>query len=301
MAVGRVLFFLAIFSAVPVMASLCPGLTTGAQVIPNALPVVVLNTNRYVDERVLPSIIVNTVFAPGTLINSNLARVENLNRVWFPNDRWNQFVIGDGSVRRAFNAVDTRDGSRLHTRIQSILGNLHQKTPGFTEEDLIRYLAFELTEQHLGWTENSHLGDGRAELPWDLEIKASSSLGFDFQTLIDKEVDLFWWTTRELQFPVVPLERYLEIGRGYCLQRSLIASLILSAKGVRHRIINGALDNGPGTTGGHTWLELADGRILDPSMNLLETPKWNHPTQRNWYYVGTGYRFESQVYPALLF
>ncbi|MBX9769079.1 MAG: hypothetical protein K2X47_17520 [Bdellovibrionales bacterium] len=298
---GWVFLLSLILSLDGAFASVCSQLGLGNSLVPNVLPVVVLNTGRYVDPRVTPSVIVNTVYAPGTKINSDLAQVQNLNEVWFPNQRWTQFVVGDGSVRRAFNSVDAREGSRLMSWIKSILWNLEQTRPDFTDEDLIRFLAFELTDHHLGWTQHAYLGDGRAELPWDLKIESNSDLGFDFQTMIDKEVDLHWWTTRQMEFPVVPLERYLEFGKGYCLQRSIIASLILSVRGIRHRIVNGALDNGPGKTGGHTWLFLGDGRILDPSMNILERPKRNHPFQKSWYHVGVGYRFESALYPALLF
>jgi hypothetical protein len=97
----------------------------------------------------------------------------------------------------------------------------------------------------------------------------------------------------KVEHPVVPLENFLRVRYGTCLHQALFASLLLKKAGVPHRLVNGAT-----RAVGHTWIELGDGRILDPALGKLERP---HPSEAwpGWIKYGDAVVFEDQVWPYL--
>ncbi|MGK5087491.1 transglutaminase domain-containing protein [Bdellovibrionota bacterium FG-2] len=92
---------------------------------------------------------------------------------------------------------------------------------------------------------------------------------------------------------VVPLEKFLEAGYGTCLHKALLASLLLDQLGIPHRLVNGAT-----RSVGHTWIELKDGKILDPSLKKLERPSPSVAFP-GWIKYGESIVFENQVWPYL--
>ncbi len=100
-------------------------------------------------------------------------------------------------------------------------------------------------------------------------------------------------------YPVVPLEKYLEEGRGYCIQRSILVVLLLERLGIAARVVNGAVAGGPGESSGHTWVELAGGRVLDPSWSLLAPKGARDPNFPDRFQFGDSFRFENQRFPYL--
>jgi hypothetical protein len=100
--------------------------------------------------------------------------------------------------------------------------------------------------------------------------------------------------------PVLPLEEWIRHQEGYCLQMVLVASMVLERHGIPHRVVNGALVY---TTvkyyGGHVWIELADGRVLDPAWGVLEAPGAGPSYIPLGFGFGGGFRFPYSVFPYL--
>jgi hypothetical protein len=91
----------------------------------------------------------------------------------------------------------------------------------------------------------------------------------------------------------------LRAGPGEAEHRQLRHELALQR--LRLRVVNGAIDQGPGRSSGHTWVETLDGRVIDPGWRLL-VPKFKNtdPLFPERYWVGDSYRFESTNYPYLV-
>jgi transglutaminase-like putative cysteine protease len=98
---------------------------------------------------------------------------------------------------------------------------------------------------------------------------------------------------------LVPLERFLDVRYGYCLQKALLGALILERAGVPHRVVHGAISRGPGDSGGHSWLELADGRVLDPAWALVTRPQSEGAPAPGTQYVGASWRYACATFPYL--
>lgn len=100
---------------------------------------------------------------------------------------------------------------------------------------------------------------------------------------------------------MVPLERWIDLGLGYCIQHSLLAALVLQRVGVKARVVSGAIDQGPGRSSGHTWVELLDGRAIDPGWRVI-TPKILNANDLfpNRFWVSDSYRFENTNFPYLV-
>ena len=149
----------------------------------------------------------------------------------------------------------------------------------------------------LAWAPGSTFNDGRPGLPWDKKISVPGSIWGAFGQVGNEPVGHAPRSTG-VGFPVVPLERYLEIGQGYCIHKALVAALILERLGFGCRIVNGAVAKAPGLTTGHTWLELTDGRILDVAWSRCEARRPDKdPMFPRRFKLGSSWRFENLTYP----
>ena len=63
--------------------------------------------------------------------------------------------------------------------------------------------------------------------------------------------------------------------------------------------INGAVAGSPGHSTGHTWIELDDGRILDPAWSSMQSVTFDHDTHDTWFRFGGSYRYANQSYPFM--
>ncbi|MGE0633035.1 MAG: hypothetical protein AB7O96_11540 [Pseudobdellovibrionaceae bacterium] len=224
----------------------------------------------------------------------------NYNKRILPTELKNRFVIGDGSAKRSFTGVDLSPTSSLSKGLDKIIKD-YKKSRFIKMTDGPQQFVRTKTRDYLGYTPEEG-ADGRAEFPWDLKIRLKNDLAPFMTRAADEPVFKFPIITPE-RFPVTPLEKYLQVKKGYCLQVALLGSLILSKLNVTHRLVNGAvineLPNGNYYTGGHTWIELQDGAIVDPTWKLLEETPEKKNQDPVWIGVNGGWRFENTNYPVL--
>jgi hypothetical protein len=86
-----------------------------------------------------------------------------------------------------------------------------------------------------------------------------------------------------------------------CFHNALLASLLLQRVGVPHRLRAGFASFGRPSydTTGHTIIELADGRILDPTWHLLKKKK-PHADYPGWIEGDGWYWTDYDHYPYLI-
>jgi hypothetical protein len=258
--------------------------------LPARLPMGAAMIHRYEEPRVTPSLIAVTVWVPMRAADSQGLLV-NMNSTHFPADLPQRFVIGDGGATRSFLGIDLTPDSPLSRAIEAIY---QEAAPG----DVVEFLRAH-TNELIEWTAGSSYNDGRKELPWDVAIPAfNSDLGAIMAQAANEQLYHYPIASGE-ELPVVGLESYIALGKGYCLEKALLASLVLSRAGLRHRLVNGAVSMAPGVSVGHTWIELADGRVLDPAWEIVEEPGRGHPIHADWIKVGGEWRYENQNYLVL--
>jgi len=171
-----------------------------------------------------------------------------------------RFVIGDGSSNYALIGVDLASGSPLERAIKrihnSILITLSQNED---REKIIR-----LVSQNVA----NHLGPLIEPLPWDdaLPQIEETKLKFNKMDFNHPVVDAGF------SLPVVALEDYLDEGRAFCLAQALAAWLVLRSFNIPSRMHFGANAARVGTHTGHSSVELADGRIVDPGGWMVISP-----------------------------
>lgn len=81
-------------------------------------------------------------------------------------------------------------------------------------------------------------------------------------------------------FQTVRLEDIIKYGRGFCIHKVLVTSLIMKELKIPH-----AIRFGSSGLEGHDWIELPDGRILDPTWNLVVYPDYNNPINKGWFWL----------------
>lgn len=205
-----------------------------------------------------------------------------------------RFALSDGTVFSAFVGVDRAPGSRLDLCVAELLGK--GRVSG-KPEALLGFLQRGLQADYLREPARDY------RFPWDAppadkagkaaaEAKAAE-LREQFLAVKDAPVGQYPVRSRH-GHPVAPLEDFLREGRGTCLHKAVLASLILEKAGLPHRVVNGATRKT-----GHVWIELEDGRVLDPSLGKLasRTPAKSLPGWSS--YGGDVFVFENQVWPYL--
>jgi hypothetical protein len=191
-------------------------------------------------------------------------------------------IIGDGSAERAFIGIDKRPGTPLDAWVNDIFATMPRPNE---HEAVIEWLRTNL---------NALLGQA-SELPWDKWISPVPSEAEQFRAAADLTLGAPARPSNITQ-PVVALERYLEVGQGYCIQKSLLGSILLERCGIAHRVVMGATLQS-GSKYGHTWLELADGRVLDPTWEKIEPKGPTHRLPRGAFSFSGELRFPDQSYP----
>ncbi|MBK6683848.1 MAG: lasso peptide biosynthesis protein [Deltaproteobacteria bacterium] len=242
--------------------------------------------------------LIQTVFGP---IPSPAVggRVYDLNDKPWEHHFPERFLVGDGGHTRAIIGVDQRPGTPLDLHLGRIVAQIPRRNGVIDPEDAIQFVTHH-TLDYVGWAEGGAFGDGRPTLPWDRQVQLPPTIFNAFDRAAQDAPGL-GWRDAEAECPVVPLERWLNLRLGYCIQQSLVAALVLDRVGVSVRVVNGAIDQGPGRSSGHTWVETLDGRVIDPGWRLI-VPKFKNsdPLFPERYWVGDSYRFESTNYPYLI-
>jgi len=237
---------------------------------PTAVPVGVSNIHSQAIPKDGP--IVFTVFHP--LPGDFPARIRNMNE--FPNARNlpEHLLIGDGSLHFPFIRIDFRKGSPLKLQIESLAAEI--KSRSANPRDIEQVLAFELRDLLRG-SSNWLGGALRKQFPQINSLL--KGVGFEthqsaFESLAENP-DLLNLQATGGSAPVVPLEFFLAVPeRMLCFQHSWIASLILRELGLDHELVTGFAAGKLNDTRfiGHTWIQLPNGRYLDPQWMLLEMP-----------------------------
>lgn len=265
--------------------------------LPDKVGLGVATIHRYTDTRVTPSVIAITVFTPvstPTFPSAVLDLTAKKHHEVLPD----RCIIGDAGLTRAFLGIDKRPGTPLDQKLAAIVAEIPTKPDGTIDPEAAIQFVRVRTNQLIAWTAGSSFNDGRAEFPWDKAIKVDPSAWDTFSSAAYQTVGELPVLTGQT-FPVVPLEKYLEAGQGYCIQKALLASLILERAGVPHRIANGAVSKSPGVSTGHTWIELQDGRVLDPAWKQLGKPETQGAPVPGFFRFGGSWRFENQTFPYL--
>ncbi len=265
--------------------------------LPSQMGLGVATIHRYTDTRVTPSTIAITVFTPvstpefpSTVLDLTARKHHEI----LPD----RCIIGDAGLTRAFLGIDKREGTPLDQKLDAIVAEIPKKPDGTIDPEAAIQFVRVRTNQLIAWTAGSSFNDGRAEFAWDKAIKVDPSAWDTFESVAFQAVGELPVLTGQT-FPVVPLEKYLDAGQGYCIQKALLASLILERAGVHHRIANGAVSKSAGVSTGHTWIELADGRILDPAWKQIGTPDTTNAPVPGFFKFGGSWRFENQSFPYL--
>ncbi len=271
--------------------------TPAAYSLPAQVGLGVATIHRYDDTRVAPSTIAITVFTP--LSGPDFAGVVlDMNAKTHAQILPDRCIVGDAGLTRAFLGIDKREGTPLDQRLDQIIAGMPKQADGSIDPEAAVQFVRVKVSQLLAWTPGSSFNDGRAEFPWDKAISVAPSAWDTFKGAAFEPVGHAPHATGQ-HFPVVPLEKYLDAGQGYCIQKALLASLLLERCGVPHRLVNGAVSQGPGKSVGHTWIELADGRILDAAWKQVGPRDTAGAPVPGFFRFGGSWRFENQTFPYL--
>ncbi|MBL8951119.1 MAG: hypothetical protein JNK82_10105 [Myxococcaceae bacterium] len=248
--------------------------------------------HRYTEPRVTPSVIAITVYTP-VPTSAVPGKVLDTNSKPFAEKFPERFIIDDGGLNRIFTGVDLRKGSLLDKKLNSIVNVMPKDTEG-----RLQFIAREVNRL-IKWTAGSSANDGRDEFEWDKKApRPGPAAGQTHQAAAYDDISAPPRSTGE-SMDVVGLEKYLEAGEGYCIQKALLAACLLNKLDIPFRLVNGAVSQGPGRSVGHTWVELEDGRVLDAAWSTLTKVTKDHPNHSDWFKLGGSYRFANQKYPYL--
>ncbi len=196
-----------------------------------------------------------------------------------------RFVTSDGTVQRAFIGFDQRPGTRLDACIAEV-AQVVLKATGGDRESIFRFLEAHI-QDYL-----RPVAEGVA-LPWDRGLSESEHLKRIFASAANDPVGRYPRSSGVFH-PVIPFEAYLKLGYGYCVEKAIFTSMILERLGIAHRLVSGGTQET-----GHTWIQLQDGRVLDPTWQVLDQP--SEPISPSaWFRYGTTWVFEDQIFPYLI-
>ncbi len=250
--------------------------------LPQALPVGACTTHRFADGSTL-AVLTPTAEAGGIVADMQARGMGEA----LPD----RCVIGDGGSSRALLGIDKRPGTPLDGWLARIVDEIPDRGD---PEAVIRWATQGGIRELLRFPQGNR-NDGAPHLVWDQAIQLD--LAAVAQAMQGVRQDAVGAPPRPSgqSLPVVPLERYLETGLGYCIQMAVLTSLILERCGVPHRLVQGAVRFTDGTCCGHTWIELGDDRVLDNGRIGPKVPDANGD------FGFFGYlRFANQSYPFLV-
>lgn len=194
----------------------------------------------------------------------------DLNRKRFDEIIPHRAVLSDFG-RRAFIGIDKRPGTPLDRRLRRLVACIPRGPNGYQLDTVLEWLRTHVHTVLAPRPEPSTDAD-RATCPWDQELQLPHSADRAFRAANQLWVDDPPFICG-VEIPVVPFEKFLDEGRGACLQKALLATLILERLGFQCRLVNGAVHQALATASGHAWVGLADGRILCPTWQIVQVPE----------------------------
>jgi hypothetical protein len=208
------------------------------------------------------------------------AALLDLNAMGFNASYPERFTMSDGTLGTAFVEVDTRNRSSLMDCVRGMAEQVREQ--GSSKDAMLGVLKDFISQYLLEVPEG-------ARFPWD--PKKEPKLPAEFQEAADLKPGHYPLKTG-IQHPVVPLEAFLKQGRGACLPKVMLTSLVMKELKIPHRVRVGGTDSS-----GHMWIELPDGRHLDPTWKLLKSPS-ARGAGPGWFRFDQSYLYENQFFPV---
>jgi hypothetical protein len=212
-----------------------------------------------------------------------------------------RFIIGDGSMNRAFIGVDQSPGTTLDRILSAITARLKSQffSSPMTQEQGVKFVIENIRLNLAALVDSRWLvGPDRIGTNiWD-PPPSVAKLGDD----VKKQ-------RHNVKFPVVPFERFLTEGcNAYCIHRALLTKLIFDRMGIPSKYVAGASvqieTNGKFSTFGHSWLEIKDrgGEIVvvDPEHQVVAKKGPANPIDADWFGFNNGYRYADHRWPILV-
>jgi transglutaminase superfamily protein len=256
--------------------------------LPDRARVGVCTVHRYRDERLASPDVTISAFVP-MQTDAFVGSLLNLEAIRFDERIPDRAIIADGGRTRAFIGIDQRPGTPLDAYLERIVACVPRGKDGVDPEAALEYLRVNAA-RILKMTKGAATNDPSAELPWDRQIQLSEGDMTTFAKASALEFGAVPVMTPSDR-PVVPLERYIERGEGYCIQRAILVDLVLRRLGIPSRVVTGAISVAPGVSSGHTWVELGDGRVFDPSWRLIAKPGARDENPPHGFKFGDSYRY----------
>jgi len=206
-------------------------------------------------------------------------RILDLNALKFADSYPDRFAMSDGTLGSAFVEVDLRNRSSLRACVTEMAEQVKSEAGSKAAmlDTLKTYISRQLGEVH-----------ERTVFPWD--PKREPKLPSEYADAADLTPGHFPLKTG-MQQPSIGLEAFLKKGRGACLPKVMLTSLIMKELSIPHRVRAGATDSA-----GHMWIELPDGRHLDPTWQLLLRPV-TQGADPGWFRFDQSYLYENQFFP----
>jgi len=215
------------------------------------------------------------------------------------------FVMSDGSLFRPLLWVDRNPHSALSAGIEEVsrqilkLYGLKEKSDVWPET-ILQFLSNQ-TQDYISFDVQSAVTSA------PISERAKQEERELMASLLDKSPGAYSAPFKHYTQDLERFENVLIRGKGVCLDMVLLASFILEDFKIPHRVIHGSLvaQHNPGEKGGHSWIELADGRILDVAWKTLGKvdESERHFYHKDWKFFGNSmgaqFRFSYEAYPIL--
>lgn len=206
--------------------------------------------------------------------------IEDLNSFHFNAVYPNRFTIGDGTLLAPFVFVNISEDSLLKKIILAHVKKILKLSSD--QEEQIQILKSYVSQNVLSLVPDND--------PFVLFFKKENYHFSQFQEVGKLKPGHFPVST-EFLFQTVKLEDLIRYGRGFCIHKVLVTSLMMKELRIPHVIRYGSTGNE-----GHDWIELPDGRILDPTWMLLEKPQAS-PIGGEWFQIGWTSLYKYDFYP----
>ncbi len=213
------------------------------------------------------------------------------------------FIVGDGALRGRLMLVDKRPGSRLSRVLDELVSQIldlygFSATGQLLDTTLTEFLSLQV-QDYLSYPQSGALYDPSPGITTAVEASAHQAT----LSLKGQAPGSFSASIPQYRHPVRAFEIALREGSGICIDMALLTSFVLERFGVPHRVVFGAnvSKSADGSSGGHTWIELATGEVLDPTWKFRKAPDHQHlhPDHSDWFYVNQQFRFGYPTVPIV--
>jgi len=218
-----------------------------------------------------------------------------------PKKPWpERFVISDGDPGSQMILVDQRPGSSLSIQLDGILADMQKRGIEADDTEAILKDLRDNTKQYYESFKANYLRGHQDPVlktkPQDLGDKGLEV----FQDFMGKKPSAKVIGTGETR-PAVPFEHYFAKPEDtMCFHNALLASLLLQRLRIPHRFRTGFAAEVPSYENtGHSLIEVADGRMLDPTWSFLKPIK-KHAEHPDWIRGASWWWTPHDHYPYLI-